>query len=156
MDGAFTLMRPMRDMPEKSALWAKLEALGKEEGVGFAPNVELQNMRAVEHLVRALELAGPDLTREGLIEALEDGFDGSWQCSACVAPTIYGPQDHWMGEVMQFTMWNNATKHYDVVIETMDYETSKGLGLRGNYPGLECQPPSAEFPEGTCPWKEAS
>ncbi len=137
-------------------LWDKLFAIIDEEGLPpitrtLGPLV----FNAFEHLVRGLELAGPDLTREGLIEALNLGFDGTWQCAACRGPTILGPQDHWVHENWVISRWNNATKLSDRLFE-LSFETSEGKGLRGNYPGLECQPPSAEFPEGTCPWKETS
>jgi ABC-type branched-subunit amino acid transport system substrate-binding protein len=138
-------------------IWAKLEVLADEEGVDLTPGLASTVVANVEMLVRALELAGPDLTVEGLIEALRNGFsvEDNWVCAtACFAPIIMGPQDHYPVETWHFTRWDNATKTSEVFGEIMDFETSKGLGPRGNFPGLDCQPPSAEYPKGTCPWEE--
>jgi branched-chain amino acid transport system substrate-binding protein len=107
-----------------------------------------------EVLTRALELAGPDLTREGLIEALEIGFDGSWTCGGCLGPIVYGPQDHWALESFRFVSWSHADQKFVQVSDVVNYETSEGEGLRGNVQGFECEPPSAAAPEGTCPWEE--
>ncbi len=137
-------------------LFAALEKVTTEGRVPYHPLNTPVPYRLIEMLVRALELAGPDLTREGLIEAFETGFDGSWTCSLCDAPPILGPQDHWPFETLQQARWNAATSRYEIVSEVQDYETSEGRGIRGNVPGYECQPPSAEFPRGTCPWKEGS
>jgi branched-chain amino acid transport system substrate-binding protein len=56
---------------------------------------------SIELLVRALELAGPDPTREGLIEAMQVGFDGSWTCSMCLDYASYqvGPRPGGVREV---------------------------------------------------------
>jgi ABC-type branched-subunit amino acid transport system substrate-binding protein len=143
-------------------IWPKLEALADEAGVDdFNAGLAATVAGNVEMLVRALELAGPDLTREGLVEALEVGFSvqDNWICAVgCFAPIIMGPQDHYPYETWKLTRWDNATKTSEVFGPVLDFETSKGLGPRGNFPGLgwECQPPSAEFPEGTCPWEEGS
>ena len=126
-----------------NAAWPKLQALA---GNQYAPLLAAQSLMAIEHLVRALELAGPDLTREGLVEALELGFDGSWSCSVCLAPTVFGPQDHWQNESYLVGKWDQAAQKFEI-IDTLNYETSEGKGVRGNIPGFECQ-------TGTCPWKE--
>jgi branched-chain amino acid transport system substrate-binding protein len=158
MDGA--TMVSFQDSPELSPerpIWPALRALADDEGFFFVGGLAGLASYALEHLIRGLELAGPDLTREGLIEALESGFtlEDNWKCSTCLGPTVFGPQDHWAMEAWAMERWNNATKQYEN-LGILDFETSKGLGPRGNYPDLECQPPSAEFPEGTCPWEEAS
>jgi ABC-type branched-subunit amino acid transport system substrate-binding protein len=155
LDG-ITMVSPQRGVESDPDLpvWDKLRGLADEEGYTFLSLNGLA-FAAFEHLVRGLELAGPDLTREGLVEALELGFDGSWQCSTCRGPTIFGPQDHWSHETFQMYIWNNATKLFDP-LGVANHETSEGLGLRGNYLDIDCQPPSAEFPEGTCPWEESS
>ena len=110
-------------------------------------NTYLLGILPAEHLLRALELAGPDLTREGLILALDHGFDGSWTCAICIAPTILGPQDHWSGEAFQPVRWVAADKKLVKVGEPLIRETSKGNGIRGVIPGFEC---STKSP---CPWK---
>ncbi len=128
-------------------VWQKLQTFAKEEGIPYNETLSLLVLREFEHLVRALELAGPDLTREGLIQAIETGFDGSWTCSVCIAPTILGPQDHWSFEAAQAVRWNNAKGAYDTITPIVSFETSQGKGIRGNIPGYECKP-------DTCPWKQ--
>lgn len=153
-DGTYqvTFMATEMTHPDREA-WAKLKALADEEGVPYSPLLSAQSLMVLQHLVRALEMAGPDLTREGLIEALNYGFTGDWQCDACLAPTIFGPQDHWMNETFLLEKWNQAEQKMEILDE-LRYETSEGKGVRGNFPDFPCQPPSAEFPQGTCPWKE--
>ena len=128
-------------------VWDKLKAFTQEEGIPYNETLTLLILREFEHLVRALEMAGPDLTREGLIEAIETGFDGSWTCSVCLAPTILGPQDHWSFEAARAVRWNHSKGTYDDITPVVSFETSEGKGIRGNIPGYECKP-------GTCPWKE--
>ncbi len=136
----------MRDPEAPDPATTKHKALLEETGIGTGHLWQL-DIFLIEMLVRALELAGPDLTREGLIEALEIGFDGSWQCSVCLGPTIYSSQDHWAMETLQPVMWSHTEQKYLRVGDVVSYETSQGKGIRGNFPGYECQP-------GTCPWKE--
>jgi hypothetical protein len=101
-------------------------------------------------VLAALGLAGPDRTREGLLEAINFGFDGSWTCSICPTPTMLGPNDHWLYEDWTMTHWNNAEKRYETFSE-VSHETNEGLRLRGNFSGVECQPPSAGFPREPAP-----
>jgi ABC-type branched-subunit amino acid transport system substrate-binding protein len=87
-------------------------------------------------MFRAMELAGPDLTREGLMEAFEKGFTGDWTCSVCVGPAILGPDDHWAGEALQLVKWDNATTTLKGIGSPVIYETSQGKGLRQTAPEL--------------------
>ncbi|MCS7277041.1 MAG: ABC transporter substrate-binding protein [Dehalococcoidia bacterium] len=125
----------------------KMKALAQEEGIPYNDALSLLVLRSVEMLVRALEMAGPDLTRQGVIEAIENGFDGSWTCSICVGPVVLGPQDHWAFEHSAFVRWRNDTGLADFILPYTSFETSEGKGIRGNVEGFECRP-------GTCPWKE--
>jgi hypothetical protein len=135
-------------------IWDVMRALAADEGYDYA-FLNPASLGAFEILVRALELAGPDLTREGLMEAFDYGFtvEDNWNCNYCAAPVIMGPQDHWPLEFWRAGRWDNATKLWEP-IDSANFETSLGDGLRGNVPGYECEPPSADAPEGTCPWKE--
>lgn len=90
----------------------------------------------VESFVYALTLAGPDLTREGLLEAAEIGFDGSWTCTVCFAPWIYGPDDHWGLENARLATWSGAEGTWVYEDETRSFETSRGEGLRDLLPGM--------------------
>ena len=63
----------------------------------YAPSASVENFTEYGYIiaelaVEALTRAGPDLTREGLIEALE-GIKG-YLCSLCVAPISFSPTDH--------------------------------------------------------------
>jgi len=63
----------------------------------YAPAAPVENFTEYGYIiaeltVEAIRRAGPDLTREGLIDALESikGF----QCSLCFAPISFSPTDH--------------------------------------------------------------
>ena len=107
----------------------------------------------LETLVRALEIAGPDLTREGMAEAMCLAIDGTWLCSLCGFHVIYTPEDPYADEAAQPVRWNHAQQKYEILGPLKTYETSKGTSVIGNMLGFECQPPSAEHPQGTCPGK---
>jgi branched-chain amino acid transport system substrate-binding protein len=134
--------------------WDALKVMATEEGYDYS-GLNTSTFGAFEILVRALELAGPDLTREGLMEAFDYGFtlQDNWTCNVCSGAVIMGPQDHWPSEFWRAGRWDNATKTWEL-IDSADFETSRGLGLRGTVSGYECEPPSADAPEGTCPWEE--
>jgi ABC-type branched-subunit amino acid transport system substrate-binding protein len=147
LDGSLTVR--YQDDPylnTNKELWAKLAEYGTATGTTYFPVATTIGVNALEHLVRALELAGPDLTREGLIEALETGFTGDWTCNMCLAPTILGPQDHWVNEHWATVKWVQADGHW-TNLGIVNTETSEGKGLRGNYPDTPCA-------ANTCPWKE--
>ncbi len=146
IDGALTAR--FQDDPfynTTKPVWATLAAFGTDSGKTYFPVATTIGVNALEHLVRALELAGPDLTREGLLEALETGFTGDWTCNMCHGPTILGPQDHWVNETWALVRWNQTAGKWDQ-LGLNNTETSEGKGVRGNFPGLECK-------ADTCPWK---
>lgn len=148
MDGVLTsiFQRDGYAAPD-SPLYRALARLAEEEAARYHPIISAQLFAEVQHLVRALELAGPDLTREGLLEALERGFDGGWTCRACLGPTLLGPEDHWAFEIYQPVRWNYQEGRWDLLGDPVSVETSQGRGLRGNLPDFPCQPE-------TCPWRE--
>jgi branched-chain amino acid transport system substrate-binding protein len=103
----------------------------------------------IEHLARVLECAGPDLTREGFIQAMNRGcLDGSWQCTVCLAPSIVTPDDRWAFESLQYTEYDPAAHTFVANGDPVIKETSAGDGIRGNLPGFEC---SDALP---CPWND--
>jgi len=132
-----------------------LKKLVEEEGAPWSDLWTPSHLVFTEMLVRALEIAGPDLTREGLMEAIYLAMDGSWKCSVCGFPRIYTPEDPFLDGTVQLARWNHAKQELEILGPLVEYETSKGTGVVGNMPGpeFECQPPSAEHPKGTCPWK---
>ena len=115
---------------------------------GFAV---LYGQTGIENLFRALACAGPDLTRESFIEAVNGGcFDGSWKCSVCLGPAVITPEDRWMAETYMFQQWDSAAKSWKQIKEPKSFETSFGDSVRGNIEGYKC---SDSLP---CPWKDQS
>jgi branched-chain amino acid transport system substrate-binding protein len=103
----------------------------------------------VEHLTRALECAGPDLTREGFNQATDGGcFDGTWKCSTCLGYTVLNKYDHWATETIQGQEYSDSVHNWVPKGDTVTFETSKGASVRGNIPGFECGTKGLE-----CPWK---
>ena len=147
MDGVAFSVQIKSDFshPGEPAL-EKLRAIAREEGITYHPYLTPLALRAVEGLVRSLEMAGPDLTRQGLLEAMNNGFDGSWTCSVCLGPVVLSAQDHWPFETMGFVRWRDQTQSLEWVLQPTSFETSEGRGIRGNVEGFECRP-------NTCPWR---
>lgn len=139
-----SIVDPMTAPDNKT--FEELKNVASEEGVPFQLILSSLALANFDHLVRALEMAGPDLTREGLLDAMETGFDGSWKCSICVAPTILNENDHWTYESARVLLWHEATKTPEFRTDVLDYETSHGKGIRGNFPDYPCTPE-------TCPWR---
>lgn len=103
----------------------------------------------VEHLIRALSCAGPDLTREGFEQAVDGGcFDGSWQCSTCLGTSIMNEYDHWPIETIQGQEYQDEVGNWVPIGDTVTFETSAGGSVRGNIEGFECGG------ELECPWEE--
>jgi hypothetical protein len=83
-------------------------------------------------LLRALEFAGPDLTRQGLQQAMENGFDGSWKCATCVAPTVYSPTSHWTIEALQPVKWSAALNRFTPNGKLVGFQGQSGTIIEGN------------------------
>ena len=71
----------------------------------FAPGVEPSSltqfgMSAAELTVQALKNAGPNLTRESVVEGAEK--IRSYCCILCLAPASLSPTDHRVSETMWF------------------------------------------------------
>jgi len=65
----------------------------KDFGQGVPPaNYTLYGQAMAEIMVKGLENAGPDLTREALVDGLESIRD--WCCTACMVPVNMSPTDH--------------------------------------------------------------
>ncbi len=125
----------------------------EEDGVRWT-GTQSSQVGHLQALIRALEIAGPDLTKEGFVEAAYLAFDGNWKCTLCTSPMIYTAEDHFLDQGALPMKWNHATQKYEQLGPLKVYETSKGTGIVGNVPGFECQGPSADHPKGTCPWKQ--
>ncbi len=128
---------------------AAAKTWAQQNGLAFNTYV-LDGIAWTQMLVHSLELAGPDLTRQGLVDAMQTGFSvqSSWKCSLCVGPIVFGAQDHWAIETVQMVHWDSSAKGFVPVpgMTPIDMETSKGHGIRGNIPGYPCA-------ADTCPWK---
>jgi hypothetical protein len=92
----------------------------------YAPNVDPSNFTlygaiTAELMVESLNRAGPDLTREKLVEAAESIRD--WMCSVCLTPINMSPTDHRPFEV---EVYNKVEGGKWVAFgEPVDFETTK-------------------------------
>ena len=92
----------------------------------YAPNVEPSNFTiygaiTAELMVEALKRAGPDLTREKLVDAAETISD--WTCSICMTPIKMSPTDH---RPFEMEMYNKVEGGKWVAFgEPVDFETTK-------------------------------
>jgi hypothetical protein len=79
-------------------------------------------MTVAELFVQALKNAGPDLTRESIVEGAESIRD--FCCLACLAPANLSPTDHRVSEGMWFERVENGqwVRFGDVV----SYESTPG------------------------------
>lgn len=116
-------------------------------------------MQAIELLVRALEAAGPDPTREGVLEGMQYAFDG-YSCTLCLAPTFLSYTDTIANETYQFATWNAAQNKIVPTGQPISFETSTGKNPRGNDAKYGCEVPAdlkalklPNYPNTLCPWK---
>jgi branched-chain amino acid transport system substrate-binding protein len=92
----------------------------------YAPNVEPSNFTVygaitAELMVEALKRAGPDLTREKLVEAAESIRD--FTCSICMTPINMSPTDH---RPFEMEVYNKVEGGKWVAFgEPVDFETTK-------------------------------
>jgi branched-chain amino acid transport system substrate-binding protein len=92
----------------------------------YAPNVDPSNFTlygaiTAELMVESLKRAGPDLTREKLVDAAETIRD--WMCSVCMTPINMSPTDHRPFEV---EVYNKVEGGKWVAFgEPVDFETTK-------------------------------
>jgi len=71
-----------------------------------ASNLTLYGQLLAELMVKALENAGPNLTRESLVEGAETIRD--WCCSVCIVPVNLSPNDHRPFEMEVYTRVENG------------------------------------------------
>ncbi len=142
-------------------LWGQMEKLAAEENARWCPSgvSTVSVMNAIEFLVRALEAAGPDPTREGVMEGIKYAFDG-YNCTMCLAPTYLSYVDNIDFEVFQFSTWNATENKRVPTGQPISYETSAGKSPRGNDPKYGCTVPDRikalnlpNYPSTLCPWK---
>jgi branched-chain amino acid transport system substrate-binding protein len=92
----------------------------------YAPNVEPSNFTVygaitAELMVESLKRAGPDLTREKLVDAAETIRD--WTCSICMTPIYMSPTDH---RPFEMEMYNKVEGGKWIAFgEPVDFETTK-------------------------------
>jgi branched-chain amino acid transport system substrate-binding protein len=72
-------------------------------------------------MVETLKRAGPDLTREKLVDAAESIRD--WTCSVCLTPVNMSPTDHRPFEVEQYDKVEGGK--WVAFGELVDFETTK-------------------------------
>jgi len=92
----------------------------------YAPQVEPSNFTlygavTAELMVETLKRAGPDLTRETLVEAAESIRD--FTCSVCLTPINMSPTDH---RPLEIEMYNKVEGGKWVAFgEPVDFETTR-------------------------------
>jgi branched-chain amino acid transport system substrate-binding protein len=122
--------------------WSKMASQTDDPGIQrhteimqqFAPDVAVSTFTIygqifAELTVKALENAGPNLTRESLIEGAEAIRD--FCCTLCVGPVNLGPDDHRpMEAVLQIRWQNGAWVPFD---EPVSFESTPGkaIGCKG-------------------------
>lgn len=147
------------DSPELP-LWGNLKKLAEEENARYCVGGTSDYIVfETETLVRALEAAGPDLTREGVMEGMQHAFNG-YNCTNCVAPIHLSYVDTVAAESFQFFRWDGAQGKAVFLGEPLSYETTLGKGARGNDPKYPCAVPAEikalnlpNYPDTLCPWK---
>jgi ABC-type branched-subunit amino acid transport system substrate-binding protein len=102
-----------------AGIFAKVVSMTDDPGIQkhteimkqFAPNVSVSTLTVygqiiAELTVKALENAGPNLTRESVVEGAEAIRD--WCCSLCLYPVNLSPTDHRPFETIQPLRWENG------------------------------------------------
>ncbi len=140
-------------------LWHQMEKLASEENARYCLSNAATVANATEFLVRGLEAAGPDLTREGLLEALQYAYD-NYMCTLCVSPIYLSYVDNMAFENTQFYRIETGGKRTPLG-QPLNFETSLGKGVRGNDPKYGCTVPDdikalslPNYPSTLCPWKK--
>ena len=92
----------------------------------YAPNAEISNITLYGYLigeltVEGLKRAGKDLTRESLVNALEQ--IRNYQCSVCLSPVSFSPNDHRPFEIETYTKVENG--EWKSFGEPVNFETTK-------------------------------
>jgi len=161
-DGVYTILQvyPNCVVDETTPACVQMKKFSEDHNIPWNARYSVAiGAQQVEILVRALEIAGPDLTREGLMEAMWVAMDGRWACAFCTedSPYIVTPNDDAAREfIVRLWRWDADTatlERVEGVDPIFNTETSFGLGLIGSSDDYACQPPSADRPLGTCPWK---
>lgn len=119
LDGAqgFVFAKPFLDPADPNT--ATAQKFFTEHGVtysGTVGGIAWLDIQQVQLLLHALSLAGPDLTREGLLAAFDCGFtDRELSCVACLAPFQIDGDNHWANRNLLLTKWNQATKQVETI-----------------------------------------
>ena len=102
----------------------------KDFGQGVEPsNFSLYGQGLAELMVKTLENAGPDLTRESVVEGAEAIRD--WCCSVCLVPMNMSPTDHRPMEMELYTKVENGK--WVAISEPVSFESTPGkvIGCKG-------------------------
>jgi branched-chain amino acid transport system substrate-binding protein len=102
----------------------------KDFGEGVEPsNFSLYGQNLGELMVKTLENAGPNLTRESVIEGAEAIRD--WCCTACLVPMNMSPTDHRPIEMELYTQVQGGK--WVPISEPISFESTPGkaIGCKG-------------------------
>jgi ABC-type branched-subunit amino acid transport system substrate-binding protein len=95
----------------------------KDFGQGVPPsNFTLYGAAMAEIMVKGLQNAGPNLTRESLIEGLESIRD--WCCTACMVPVNMSPTDHRPMEMEFYIKLHNG--NWEPFGDPISFESTPG------------------------------
>jgi branched-chain amino acid transport system substrate-binding protein len=99
-------------------------------GQGVPPsNFTLYGQALAELMVKTLENAGPNLTRESVVEGAEAIRD--WCCTACLVPMNMSPTDHRPLEMELYTKVENGK--WVAISQPISFESTPGevVGCKG-------------------------
>jgi len=102
----------------------------KDFGEGIEPsNFSLYGQNLGELMVKTLENAGPNLTRESVVEGAEAIRD--WCCTACLVPMNMSPTDHRPLEMELYTQVQGGK--WVPISEPISFESTPGkvIGCKG-------------------------
>jgi len=117
------------------------QAVASIKALGAANNRQVNDTYVVgvmwaQAMMRALLVAGPDLTRQGLIQAMNNGFK-KWECMVCLAPITYSASAHWSITAMQPAQWSPSLQNFVPAGKTVNF-TGPGINsFIGDNPDLK-------------------
>lgn len=106
---------------DKPGIQKHIEIMKKYGKGTEASNFTVAGAAIAELAVEGLKRAGPNLTRQSFVEALESirGFN----CSTCFAPISLSPKDHRPSEAERYVVVRNGT--WESFGEIISYESTK-------------------------------
>ncbi len=125
MDGTFTTAY-IKDPTDPDPNIQKAVQFFKDHGIANPNAFSLYGYMAAQHLERLLTVVGKNLNRASLEYALQNvAFQGDWQSSLLLQPTIITQTDHKPIEYMWIQRWDEAKGVFTKVSDIFNEETTK-------------------------------